>query len=346
MTNIGHDSQPLLQPVRLGALTLANRLVMAPLTRNRSAAGYIPWDLNALYYAQRASAGLIVSEATAINPFGHGGANTPGLYTPEQIEGWRLVTSAVHGKGGRIFAQLWHTGRQAPAETIPTGSERQTTLNLTKQGIALITAEYAQAARNAIAAGFDGVEIHGANGYLPDQFLEDGTNARSDDYGGSIEHRARFLLDATRAAISAVGADRVGVRLSPGGTFGDISDSMPWETFSYAVRELDKLALAYIHLVEPRNDRGEPAELATARFRPLISRPTQLIVAGGYDRASGNAAIAEGTADLVAFGRLFISNPDLPARFAREASLTAYDRSTFYGGGAAGYVDYPTLQAG
>lgn len=346
MTNSGHDNQPLLQSVRLGALTLSNRLVMAPLTRNRSAAGHIPWDLNALYYAQRASAGLIVSEATAINPLGHGGTNTPGLYTPEQIEGWKLVTHAVHANGGRIFAQLWHTGQQAPAETIPAGSERQTTSNLTIAGIAALIAEYAQAARNAIAAGFDGVEIHGANGYLPDQFLEDGTNARTDEYGGSVANRARFLLDVTRAAISAVGAGRVGVRLSPGGTFGGMSDSAPWDTFSYAVRELDKLAPAYIHLVEPRNDRGEPAELATARFRPLVSSPTQLIVAGGYDRTTGNAAIAEGAADLVAFGRLFISNPDLPARFAREAGLTPYDRSTFYGGGARGYVDYPALQVG
>lgn len=346
MTNNVTDNQPLLQPVRLGALTLANRLVMAPLTRNRSAAGYIPWDLNAVYYAQRASAGLIVSEATAINPFGHGGTNTPGLYTPAQVEGWQLVTRAVHGKGGRMFAQLWHTGRQAPAETIPVGGERQTTSSLTKQGIEAVIADYAQAGRNAIAAGFDGVEIHGANGYLPDQFLEDGTNARGDEYGGPIENRARFLLEVTRAVISAVGAGRVGVRLSPGGTFGDISDSMPWETFSYAVRELDKLELAYIHLVEPRNDRGEPAELATARFRPLIARRTQLIVAGGYDRASGNAAIAEGAADLVAFGRLFISNPDLPARFTQEAGLNPYDRSTFYGGGARGYVDYPALHGG
>lgn len=346
MTNTGYDNQPLLQPVRLGAITLANRLVMAPLTRNRSAAGYIPWELNAEYYAQRASAGLIVSEATAINPLGHGGTNTPGLYTPEQIEGWRLVTRAVHEKGGRMFAQLWHTGRQAPAETIPAGGERQTTSNLTKQGIAAITAEYAQAARNAIGAGFDGVEIHGANGYLPDQFLEDGTNRRGDEYGGPMENRARFLLEVTGAVISAVGAGRVGVRLSPGGTFGDISDTTPWETFSYAVRELDKLAVAYLHLVEPRNDRGELAELATARFRPLVSSPTQLIVAGGYDRAAGNAAIAKGAADLVAFGRLFISNPDLPARFALEAGLNPYDRSTFYGGGARGYVDYPALQPG
>lgn len=346
MTNNGYDNQPLLQPVRLGALTLANRLVMAPLTRNRSAAGYTPWDLNAVYYAQRASAGLIVSEATAINPLGHGGTNTPGLYTPEQIEGWRLVTRAVHEKGGRMYAQLWHTGRQAPAETIPAGGERQTTGSLTKLGIEAIIAEYAQSALNAIAAGFDGVEIHGANGYLPDQFLEDGTNIRTDDFGGPIENRARFLLEVTRAVISAVGAGRVGVRLSPGGTFGDMSDSTPWETFSYAVRELNNLALAYIHLVEPRSDRDEPAELATARFRPLVSRPTQLIVAGGYDRTSGNGAIAEGAADLVAFGRLFISNPDLPARFAREAGLTPYDRSTFYGGGARGYVDYPALHGG
>jgi len=346
MTKIGQSSQPLLQSTQLGDITLSNRLVMAPLTRNRSAAAHVPWELNALYYGQRASAGLIVSEATAINPFGHGGTNTPGLYTTEQIEGWKLVTTAVHANGGRIFAQLWHTGRQAPAETIPAGAERQTTDTLTGEGIQTLIAEYAQAARNALAAGFDGVEIHGANGYLPDQFLEDGSNARTDEYGGPIENRARFLLDVTRAVIHAVGAARTGVRLSPGGTFGGVSDSTPWETFSHAVRELSNLHPAYIHLVEPRNDRGEPADLATARFRPLIVHPTLLIVAGGYEREAANAAIASGTADLVAFGRLFISNPDLPARFAREAGLNPYDRSTFYGGDARGYVDYPALTAG
>jgi N-ethylmaleimide reductase len=346
MTKNVPTNQPILEPVRLGSLTLPNRLVMAPLTRNRSAAGYIPWDLNALYYAQRASAGLIVSEATAVNPFGHGGTNTPGLYTAEQVEGWKLVTSAVHERGGRIFAQLWHTGRQAPAETIPAGAERQTTSSLSQGGIQELIAAYGRATRNALAAGFDGVEIHGANGYLPDQFLQDGTNGRTDSFGGSVENRARFLQEITLAAIAEAGAARVGIRLSPGGTFGGMSDSNPWETFSYAVAQLDRLAPSYIHLVEPRNDLGEPTELATTRFRPLITRPTQLIVAGGYDRESANAAVAQGKADLVAFGRWFISNPDLPSRFAEEANLNPYDRTTFYGGGAKGYVDYPTLSVG
>lgn len=346
MTNSEIETKSLLSPARLGPMTLSNRLVMAPLTRNRSLEGFVPWELNALYYSQRASAGLIVSEATAVNPFGHGGTHTPGLYTPRQIEGWKLVTEAVHRKGGRIFAQLWHTGRQAPAESLPAGAARQTTDSLTLAGISNIIDEFRQAAINAMAAGFDGVEVHGANGYLPDQFLEDGTNHRTDEYGGTVENRARFLIDITRAVMGVLGAGRVGVRLSPGGNMGGISDSSPWETFSYAVSALDQLAPAYIHLVEPRNDRGEPGELATARFRPLITRPTQLIVAGGYDADSAEAAIEKGNADLVAFGRLFIANPDLPARFAQGAALNPSDRKTFYGGGAHGYVDYPALAAG
>jgi len=340
------ESNSLLSPVRLGPLTLPNRLVMAPLTRMRSGEGFVPWKLNAVYYGQRASAGLIVSEATAISPFGHGGANTPGLYTAGQVEGWKLVTDEVHRRGGRIFAQLWHAGRQAAGETLPIGASRQTTSNLTREEIADVVEAYRQAALNAKAAGFDGVEVHGANGYLPDQFLEDGTNQRTDEYGGSIENRARLLIEATTAVIGAMGAGRVGVRLSPGGTYGDMSDSQPWETFSYAVRELDKLSPAYIHLVETRTDRGEPGDLASARFRPLITTPTRLIAAGGYNFDSASAAVRESNADLVAFGRLFISNPDLPERFARQAELNAYDRSTFYGGGANGYVDYPTLNAG
>ena len=343
MTSIETETRPLLSPVQLGAMTLPNRLVMAPLTRNRSHEQFVPWELNALYYGQRASAGLIVSEATAISRFGHGGTHTPGLYTAQQIEGWKLVTDAVHRKGGRIFAQLWHTGKMVPADVLPAGASPQTTESLTQAGIATVIDEYRQAALNAIAAGFDGVEIHGANGYLPDQFLEDGTNQRRDEYGGPIENRARFVIDVTRAAIGILGAARVGVRLSPGGTMGGISDSTPWETFSYAVRELDQLAPAYIHLVEPRNDRGEAVDLSSARFRPLVTRPTQLIVAGGYNAESAAAAIESGRTDLVAFGRLFISNPDLPERFARNVDLNPYDRSTFYGGGAHGYVDYPFL---
>ncbi|MEP7366257.1 MAG: alkene reductase [Acidobacteriota bacterium] len=345
MTNTVTETKGLLSPVRLGGLTLPNRVVMAPLTRNRSHEEFVPWELNALYYSQRASAGLIISEATAVNPFGHGGSHTPGLYTCKQINGWKLVTEAVHRKGGRIFAQLWHTGKQVPAEALPAGASRQSTESLTLGGISTVIDDYRQAAFNAHAAGFDGVEIHGANGYLPDQFLEDGTNRRTDQYGGVVENRARFLIDVTRAAMGVLGAGRVGVRLSPGGNMGGIGDSQPWETFSYAVRELDKLAPTYIHLVEPRAHDGLLDDLASARFRPLVSRPTQLMVAGGYDAESAEAAIESGRADLVAFGRLFISNPDLPERFARKAELNAYDRSTFYGGGAHGYVDYPVLNS-
>jgi len=350
MTNNGNDNQPLLQPVRLGALTLANRLVMAPLTRNRSAAGYIPWDLNAVYYAQRASAGLIVSEATAINPLGHGGTNTPGLYTPEQIEGWRLVTRAVHEKGGRMFAQLWHTGRQAPAETIPAGGERQTTSNLTKQGIAAITGEYAQAARNAIAAGFDGVEIHGANGYLLDQFLKTGTNHRSDAYGGSIENRARLLLEVMQAVVEAIGAGRVGLRLSPVTPANDVVDADPQPLFTHVVRALGPMGLAYLHLIEgstggPREVDGRPFDYAALRQAWRDAGGTGAwMVNNGYDRALAEQALQQG-ADLVAFGRPFISNPDLVERLRVGAALNTPDRATFYGGTEKGYTDYPALAA-
>ena len=345
MTNTASETKALLSPVRLGPLTLPNRLVMAPLTRDRSHEGFVPWELNALYYAQRTSAGLIVSEATAVNPFGHGGSHTPGLYTCKQIQGWKLVTEAVHRRGGRIFAQIWHTGQNAHTESLPAGASRQTTESLSLPGVASVIDDFRQAAYNAQQAGFDGVEIHAANGYLIDQFLEDGTNHRDDEYGGTVEKRARFLLDVVRAVIGVLGAARVGVRLSPGGTFGGVSDSNPLETFSYAIQELDKLAPAYIHLIEPRGDRGENDHLASRHFRSLITKPTQLIVAGGYDAATAETAIERGDADLVAFGRLFISNPDLPERFARNADLNAYDRSTFYGGGARGYVDYPMLES-
>jgi len=305
---------------------------MAPMTRMRADRGNVPNELMAEYYAQRAGAGLIVSEATSVAPNGHGGENTPGIYTQEQADGWRAITDVVHAEGGRIFLQLWHVGRQFAVSPV-------TTQNLTVEGIRQVIAEYREGARLALEAGFDGVEIHGANGYLPDQFLEDGTNLRTDEYGGPVENRARFLLEVTQAAIDIWGADRVGVRLSPGGTFGEMSDSAPWETFSYAVGGLNALGVAYVHLVEPRGR----IDLSAARFRSLVTGDTKLITAGGYTRDSANRVISGGHADLVAFGRLFISNPDLPKRFELEAELNPYDRSTFYGGNARGYVDYPAL---
>lgn len=358
-----NTNKTLLSPVQLGRYELPNRIVMAPLTRNRAGANLAPTPLNATYYAQRASAGLLIAEATQISPQGMGYFNTPGIYSPEQVAGWRLVTDAVHAKGGRIFLQLWHVGRishpslqpqgelpVAPSAVIPAGEA------LTNEGaqpfvmpralelaeLPGIVADYRRAAENAIAAGFDGVEIHSANGYLLDQFLQDGTNQRSDEYGGSIENRARLLMEVAEAVIRVWGSDRVGIRLSPSGTFNDITDSDPKTLFSYVVDALNGFNLAYLHLVEPRAYEAPKVDLTTHYFRSIY-RGT-LMAAGGYDRETGNAAIAAGDADLVAYGRLYISNPDLVERFAQDAPLNPYDRSSFYGGSEKGYIDYPSLQ--
>ncbi|MBD2096478.1 alkene reductase [Trichocoleus sp. FACHB-591] len=365
----------LLSPVKLGPYELPNRLVMAPLTRNRASAGYVPGALIATYYAQRASAGLIISEASQVSPQGLGYPSTPGIYSPEQVAGWRLITDAVHAKGGRIFLQLWHVGRishpslqpdgalpVAPSAIAPTGQASTyegmqpfvTPRALETHEIPGIVEQYRQGAQNALEAGFDGVEIHAANGYLIDQFLRDGTNHRTDEYGGSIENRARFLLEVTAAVTSVWGgvgeASRngncVGVRLSPSGSFNSMSDSDPVATFSYAAQALNQFNLAYLHIVEPRADENFTADtpasrLTTGYFRSIFKGT--LIAAGGYDRESGNAALANGEADLVAYGRHFIANPDLPERFALNAPLNPADRSTFYGGDERGYIDYPTL---
>jgi len=356
----------LFSPVKLGRYELPNRIVMAPLTRNRAGEGNVPRALNAEYYGQRASAGLIVSEATQISPQGLGYPLTPGIHSPEQIEGWKQVTHTVHEKGGRIFLQLWHVGRISHPSLQPNGELPVAPSAIAPQGMAStftgeqpfvtpraldieeipgIIEQYRQAAHNALEAGFDGVEVHSANGYLLDQFLQDGTNHRTDAYGGSIENRARLLLEVVEAVVSVWGGDRVGVRLSPSGTFNDMADSDPAALFGYAIGALNRFDLAYLHLVEPRWISATPevdlAALTTTSFRPLYSGT--LIAAGGFDRAQGNAVIAAGTADLVAYGRLYISNPDLPERFALDASLNPYDRSTFYGGDERGYTDYPTL---
>ena len=357
----------LLSPIKLGRYDLPNRIVMAPLTRNRAATGNVPQAMNAEYYAQRASAGLIITEASQISPQGLGYPATPGIYSPEQVAGWKLVTQAVHQKGGRIFIQLWHVGRishpslqpngelpVAPSAIAPAGMASTytgeqpfvTPRALETDEIPGIIDQYRQAAENALAAGFDGVEIHGANGYLLDQFLQDGSNQRSDQYGGSIENRTRLLLEVTEAVVAVWGADRVGLRLSPNGTFNDMHDSDPAALFDYVVSALNRFGLAYLHLVEPRWTSPTPESditaLKTGHFRPLYHGT--LITAGGYDRQQGNEVIAAGQADLVAYGRWFISNPDLPARFAEEAPLNAYDRSTFCGGDEKGYTDYPSLR--
>ena len=360
-------TSPLLTPVKLGCYTLPNRVVLAPLTRNRAAAGYVPRELNAIHYAQRASAGLLITEASQISPQGLGYPNTPGIYSPEQVQGWRLVTEAVHAKGGKIFLQLWHVGRishpslqpdgalpVAPSAIAPEGEAATytgmqpfvTPRALELEEIPQIVEQYRFAAKNALAAGFDGVEIHSANGYLLDQFLQDNTNHRTDIYGGSIENRARLLMEVTAAVVDVWGSDRVGVRLSPSGTFNSMYDSNRAATFGYVVKQLNQFNLAYLHLVAPRVEGFGSAEdqpdLGTDFFRPIYDGT--IMTAGGYSFDSGNAAIASGHADLVAFGRLYIANPDLVERFAANAPLNKPDRNTFYGGDAEGYTDYPTMQ--
>lgn len=357
----------LLTPIKVGRYELPNRMVMAPLTRNRAVAGDVPHELNALYYAQRASAGLIVTEASQVVPQGKGYPATPGIYSAEQIEGWKLVTKAVHDKGGRIFLQLWHVGRISHPSLHPNGELPVAPSAIASQGMAStyegekpfvtpraleldeipgIVEAYRQGAANALEAGFDGVEIHGANGYLLDQFLQDGSNHRTDEYGGSIENRARLLLEVTEAVVGVWGGDRVGIRLSPTGTFNDMSDSNPEALFSYVVNALNRFNLAYLHLVEPRWDnpetRDKSKDLGTHFFRSIYKGI--LVSAGGYNRETGNAVLEAGDADLIAYGRWFISNPDLPQRFATNAPLNPYDRSTFYGGAEGGYTDYPSLE--
>ncbi len=359
----------LLSPVKLGPYELPNRIVMAPLTRNRAGQGNVPGSINAAYYAQRSSAGLIISEATQVSPQGVGYPNTPGIHSPEQVAGWQMVTEAVHARGGRIFLQLWHVGRNSHPSLQPEGAlpvapsaiAPEAGMASTPEGPkpyvtprALETAEipgiieqYRQGAENALAAGFDGVEIHSANGYLLDQFLHNGSNRRTDRYGGSIENRTRLLLEVTEAVVSVWGADRVGVRLSPAGSFGSMYDTDLSALFDYVISALNRFGLAYLHLVEPRISgnitvEDQNSELGSHHFRSLFQGT--LIAAGGYDQEQGNAVLAAGDADLVAFGRLFISNPDLPKRFALNASLNEYDRSTFYGGDEKGYTDYPSLE--
>jgi N-ethylmaleimide reductase len=360
----------LFTPVETGPYRLSHRVVMAPLTRMRSDPGDIPSDLMIEYYTQRASqGGLIISEATPVSTRGNGYAGAPGIYSDAQIPGWRRVTEAVHAKGGRIFQQLWHVGRQSHVDLQPNGEAPVAPSAIAAEGYAYtqkgeapfstpralelheisdIVEEFQAGAERALRSGFDGVEIHGANGYLPDQFLQDGTNKRTDEYGGPIENRARFLLEVTEAAISVWGPDRVGVRISPSSTYGSMSDSDPQATFGYVTTELDRLDIAHLHVIEPRIRGTEDvahgeAAVGTRHLRPNFSRT--LIAAGGFTSASAEAIVSCGDADLVAFGRHFISNPDLPERLRRGLPLTRYDRSTFYGGSGRGYTDYPTAEA-
>ena len=355
---------PLLSPFTLGPLHLPNRVMMAPMTRNRAGQGNVPGALNATYYAQRAGAGLIVSEATQVSPQGQGYPGTPGIHSPEQVEGWRLVTDAVHHAGGRIFLQLWHVGRishpslqpdgalpVAPSATAPKGQawtlegmkDYVTPHALEGTEIAGIVEDFRRGAHNAREAGFDGVELHGANGYLIDQFLRDSTNRRSDDYGGSAKNRARFLMEVTEAIVGEWGAARVGVRLSPTNPYNDIADSNPAATFAVAVGGLARFGLAYLHIVEPSaSDPVAAGEMPDLKFFRKQWRGV-LIGNKGYDFARANAAIADGTADLISFATLYLANPDLPERFRRDGPFNPPDRKSFYGGGAAGYTDYAAL---
>jgi N-ethylmaleimide reductase len=338
---------------------------MAPLTRNRAGAGNVPHQLNALYYQQRASAGLIIAEATQVSPYGVGYPATPGIHSPEQVAGWQLVTDAVHQQGGRIFLQLWHTGRISHPSLQPNGELPVAPSAIAAEGMAstyegeqpfvtpraletdeipTIVDMYRQGAANALTAGFDGVEIHNANGYLLDQFLRDGTNQRTDEYGGSIENRVKLPLEVVEAVIGVWGADRVGIRISPSSTFNSMSDSDPAKHFGYFVEQLNRYNLAYLHVLEPSESdlRHGGTAVPTSYFRPIYNGT--LMVNWDYDFEKGNAAIASGNADLVSYGKLFLANPDLPERFRLNAPLNQPNPATFYGGDAEGYTDYPNLK--
>ena len=363
----------LFDPVQAGDLNLANRIVMAPLTRNRSP-NAVPPDIASIYYAQRASAGLLITEATAISQQGQGYSDVPGLYGTEQLDAWKKVTDAVHADGGKIVVQLWHVGRVSHTDlqpdngkpVAPSAITAKTKTVLIKEGVAGfvdtsepraldaeeipgIVHDFAVAARNAVeTAGFDGVEIHGANGYLLDQFLKTGSNQRTDDYGGSIENRARFTLEVTRAVVDAVGGGKTGIRLSPVTPANGIEDADPQPLFTYVVKHLATLDLAYIHIIEgatggPREVEGRPFdyEALKAAYRQAGGKGAWM-VNNGYDKPMAEIAVKEGD-DLVAFGKPFIANPDLVRRIRESAPWNEVDKATLYGGGAKGYTDYPTL---
>ena len=361
----------LFKPLTVGAVELRHRVVLAPVTRMRSEAGNVPGDLMVEYYTQRASdGGLLITEATAISPLAIAYVDAPGIYTDAQTAGWKCVVDAVHAKGARIFLQLWHAGRQAhPANTggvTPIAPSMRRSLEhaairdahgqiveatlveprpLELHEIAGVVEQFRAAAQRAKAAGFDGVELHAANGYLLDQFLLDGANDRTDAYGGPLEHRARFLFEVVDAVTSVWGAGRVAVRLSPSGSYGTVSDSDPHRTFGYVAQRLNDYGLAYLHVIEPRirgNEENADASEHDVSAKDLrrVFRGT-IIAAGGFTRDNAEQILVDGNADLVAFGRMFISNPDLPERLRLGAPLTHYDRTTFYGGDARGYTDYP-----
>lgn len=357
-------TEKLFTPIELGALRLPNRVLMAPLTRNRARRdGDVPQPMNVEYYRQRASAGLIISEGTQVSPEGKGYIDTPGIYSKEQVAGWRPIADAVHEAGGRIVAQLWHVGRISHNSLLPSHGQpvapsaipanTKTFIEggfaqvsdpraLKTDEIARVVEDFAHAAQCAKEAGFDGAELHGANGYLIDQFLRDSTNQRDDDYGGSAQNRSRFLVEVVRAVSDVLGGDRVGLRIAPFSSGNDISDSDPVATFGTAIEAINQFGLAYLHVVEGqiREDPDASREL----LHELRSRFSGAYVANnGYTRERAFAALNEGRADAIAFGRPFIANPDLPRRLELGTALNEPDRDTFYGGGAHGYTDYPFL---
>jgi N-ethylmaleimide reductase len=354
----------LFQPYTLGAIKLPNRMIMAPLTRGRAGEKRIPNALMAEYYLQRASAGLIISEATQISEQGAGWREAPGIHTDEQVKGWQMTTDAVHKAGGRIFLQLWHTGRASHPDFQPGGvlpvsasaiaivGEAHTPLGkkpyvapraLELDEIPLVVQDYANATRRAQEAGFDGVEIHAANGYLIDQFLRDGSNKRTDAYGGNIANRARFLLEVTEAVVKAWSPERVGIRLSPKSSFNSMHDSDPIATFTHVAQELNQFGLVYLHSLEalPGHMLAEEGEEVSKHMRRAFQGT--FMINGGYDAVKGSEAITNGDADLVAYGVPFLANPDLPERYRRGVELNAPDQATFYSPGVKGYTDYPAL---
>ncbi|HLZ05092.1 MAG TPA: alkene reductase [Bradyrhizobium sp.] len=355
----------LFEPYKLGPITLPNRLVMAPLTRNRAMPpGMVPSPLAVEYYSQRASAGLLITEATQVSQQGQGYQDTPGIYSKEQVEGWRKVTDRVHERGGRIFLQLWHVGRVSHTSLQPGGGKPVAPSAIRAKGKTFVNGQFIdisepralelseipgiidnfkRGAANALAAGFDGVEVHGANGYLLDQFAKDGTNKRTDAYGGSIENRARLMLDVSKAVAAEAGAARTGIRISPVTPSNDVSDSNPQPLFDHIVDGLEALKLVYIHVIEGAT--GGPRDNAPFDYASLRKRFTRAYIANnGYDFELANKQLAANAADLIAFGKPFISNPDLVERLKKGAPLNAWDKATFYGGGAKGYTDYPSLE--
>ena len=355
----------LLQSLKLGALTLPNRMIMAPLTRGRATLEGVPTALMTEYYTQRASAGLIIAEATAISKRGYGWVQAPGIFTAAHVKGWQAVTSSVHQAGGRMFLQLWHMGRvshpdfqegqlpvapsaiavQGEASTYQGKKKYVTPHALSIDEIKATVEDYKKGAQLAKEAGFDGVEIHGANGYLIDEFLRDGSNKRTDNYGGSAENRARFLTEVTEAVVGVWGAERVGVRLSPRNPYNDMNDSDPFKTFGTTAEKLNAYGLAYLHAMEPLpgHMRAAEGERVTPALRKIFKGV--LIANGGYTKELGEKALQQNEVDAIAYGTLFIANPDLPARFKANAPLNTPDMPTFYTHEAKGYTDYPFLKS-